>query len=201
MRVTAVLQPNSCLLNQLYCQRSTISDHREGQLRGSMIWQTKLWTKKKGLNSAWQWFLPHPAWNHKSKSMRSQAATITYYSHWLDYVFLRYFSFTGSASKITVGNGRTPTLSLMNIDHAIRFIHRFENATQNKANVSHYVYVCGSISVLLSMHMHFPLWVYCKIGKHTVTVLYLPETGVNSCSAPGIWLQNGAISPFIYIFF
>lgn len=154
MTVIAILQPNSCLLSQLYCQRSTISDHREGQLQGSMIWQTKLRTKKKGLNSAWHWFLPHPAWNHKSKSVQTQAAAvITYYSHWLEYAFSRYFSFTGSASKIAVGNGKTPIVGLINMDHAIHFIHRFKNTVQNGANIiSRYVYVCGSMSVLLWAH-------------------------------------------------
>lgn len=80
MIVAAILQPNSFLLSQLCCQRSPISDHREGQLQGSMTWQTKRWTKKKRLNSAWHWFLPHTAWNHKSKSVETQAVTvITHY--------------------------------------------------------------------------------------------------------------------------
>lgn len=160
MRVAAILQPNSCLLSQLHCQRSTVSDHGEGQLQGSKIWQTKLWTKKKRLNSAWHWFLPHPAWNHKSKSMQTQAATvITYYSHWLEYVFWRYFSFTGFASKITVG--------LINMDHAIHFIHRFKNAVQNEANiVCNYVYVSGSMSVLLWARTWIFLYEYSvKLGN------------------------------------
>lgn len=161
MRVTAILQPNSCLLSQLHRQRSAISDHREGQLQGSMIWQTKSWTKKKGLNSAWHWFLPHPAWNHKSKSMQTQAAAvITCYSHWLECVFSRYFSCAGSVSKITVSNGKTPAVGLINTDHAIHFIHRFKNAAQNEADiVSHtYIYVCGSMPCTsVKTHMHFPL--------------------------------------------
>lgn len=116
-----------------------------------MIWQSKLWTGKKGLSSAWRWFLPHPAWNHKSKSMQTQAATvITYYSCWLEYVFSRYLSLAGSASKITVAKGKTPIVGLINMDHAIHFIHRAKNAVQNETNVaSHYIYTCDSMSVFL----------------------------------------------------
>lgn len=182
MKVAAILQPNSCLLSQLYCQRSTVSDHREGQLQGSMIWQTKLWTKKKGLNSAWRWFLPHPAWNHKSKSMQTQAATvITYYSHCLEYVFSRYFSFTGSASKITVGNGKTPTVGLINMDYAIHFILRFKNAVQNKANiVYHYINVCGNMSVLLWAHTCIFLYEYS---------VKLENTLCNSSVSPRDWTK------------
>lgn len=157
MRAAPILQPNSCLLRQLCCQRSTLSDHREGQLQGSVIWHTKPWTKKKGLNSAWHWFLPHPAWNHKSKSMQTQAATaITYCSHWLEFVFSRHFSFTGSASKITVGSGKTPLLATLIWTMPCISATDLNMQCRKRLIVSHYIYVCSSVSVLLlSMHMAF----------------------------------------------
>lgn len=157
MRVAPILQPKSCLLRQLCCQRCTVSDHREGQLQGSVIWHTKPWTKKKGLNSAWHWFLPHPAWNHKSKSMQTQAATaITYCSHWLGFVFSRHFSVTGSASKFTVGSGKTPTLGRVTMDHAMHFSHRFKHAVQKETkSFPLHIWLQQCVCTAVSVHMAF----------------------------------------------
>lgn len=167
MRVAPVLQAKSC-------QSCSASEHREGQLQGSVIWQPKLCTKKKGLNSAWHWFLPHPAWNLRSKSMQTQIATaITYCSYWLDDVLSRHFSFTGPASKITVGSGKTPTVGPINMDHAMHFSHRFRHAVQKETH-SFPLHMC-----LYSCEQAHGIFLckYNVIGKHCATFLSLQKLG------------------------